>query len=865
MSNTVSAENQSPSKALARRHLRRLDPVADSFTFQTYDDDKARNDKSLARTIVGTLDDCWPRLVAANANGCAVHVTINSTVGARRTAKSVDRIRKHFIEIDGTATLEQILAGPFKPEWINESSPGKYHVYFANAGDVADDLKGFKPRQMQLATRYNSGRESVDLPRVLRLPGFLHQKDPSNPFLVKTVYSDNDAPRYSVADYLAMLGEITVAPTATVERAEEPAAPENDAAIAAVIELFKEADPAISNTPTGKSGKQGNDTTYALMQRARDEGVERETCLDLALTYYNPRCEPEWSLEELEAIVNNAYQYGQNTQGKDNASADFDDEEPVTPKNPEAAKEKAAEINTKGRARAINKIRKLREITEANKSAPEEITKARKDEAKWIERYSLTEDDLAGDAPTDVSEGSSGEWYDITRQWVHVGRFERFLDLVTREMWRTTAFDNHFAAVKVMDKDKNAPLSKYIFRNRSLPMYKSVAYRPGGDAVINGNFNMWLRSDIDAVEGDTTIFDAHMEYLFPGQDARDRVLNWLAWVYQNQDKKPRHALLIHGEIPGTGKSFIAHMLSRLLGRYLPSGVLSGTTTIKGGTLEAAHSGWEFQTKLVVVEEVRPGFGSSQAVVKGLHDLISEPTILVDKKNLDPETILNLLAFLLFSNKLDALTLDNSDRRYEIESVDLVPGSTKLMPKDKAYYIALYGLLDDPVAMAAFAYQLEKRDLGDYSGLSAAPLTAIKTVMADETRDDLERWFDDNVGVKPLRYSLVTLDEVHDVVPGDLRRPGWRKRVSNLMRSKLKGVDIGQVRFGGTHDPRRSLWAINGRVDRKVASAIGGHKKLTKLYRTEHDQLTPYEKAARAEANARRTVEAQAEFAEVDAA
>jgi hypothetical protein len=376
---------------------------------------------------------------------------------------------------------------------------------------------------------------------------------------------------------------------------------------------------------------------------------------------------------------------------------------------------------------------------------------------------------------------------------------------------------------------------------------------------------MWLPSDIKPKKGDTSPLDEHMTYLFPDEDARNRVLNWMAWVYQNQDKKPRHAILIHGEIQGTGKSALAHVLSRLLGRYLPSGVLSGTTLIKGATLEAAHNGWELQTKLVVVEEVRPGFGSSQAVVKGLHEQIGEPTILLDKKNLDQETIINLLAYMLFSNKLNALTLDNTDRRYDIESVDPVPGSQLLKPKPAAYYLALYGKIGDPTNpvgdpnfLSAVAYQLKNRDLKGYSGLTAAPLTNIKTVMADETRDDLERWFDDQKGEAPLRYSLVTLQEVIDAVPNDLRRPGWRSRISNLMRSKLKAVSIGEVRFGG--DVKHSLWGLRGRANRTESD-----KKLVKLYRTEHDQLSPNEKAKLAEGRARDIVEALADFADVDVA
>lgn len=320
-------------KYAARSQLRALDPMADSFTFQTYDDNKERSIISKARnrgfdprakTIVGTLDDCWAKLRAANEDGCAVHVTVNRTKGKRRLAKDVDLVRAQFVEIDGTKTLEEILALPFKPAWINESSPGKYHVYFNVAPDVASNLAGFTQRQLKLAVLYGAGRESKDLPRVLRLAGFLHQKDPSNPFLVRNVYSDKDAPAYSVADFEKVLGEIEVPASITGEREEEPAAPEDAAAIAIVTEFFKTDAPiAMSQTVNPETGVQGNDTTYRVMCRARDEGVEQSTCLNLALEFYNERCEPPWSLEELTALVASAYTSAQNTQGLKSAAADF--------------------------------------------------------------------------------------------------------------------------------------------------------------------------------------------------------------------------------------------------------------------------------------------------------------------------------------------------------------------------------------------------------------------------------------------------------------------------------------------------------------------------------------------------------------
>jgi hypothetical protein len=523
--------------------------------------------------------------------------------------------------------------------------------------------------------------------------------------------------------------------------------------------------------------------------------------------------------------------------------------------------------NSKGRTRAINLVKKLRAVTTENKSAPAEIEKAAERIAKFIAKYSLTEDDLKDPPGGTVSEGSSLEWFDITRKFVYIGFLERFLDLETRKMWKTSAFDKFFASVRVMDKKPGTSLSAYTFLNQSVPMYKSVVYEPGKDAVIGGNFNMWLSSDIEPKQGDTSKVDAHMAYLFADRAARDRVLNWLAWVYQNQNLKPRHALLVQGEVQGTGKSFLAHMLSRLCGRKLPNGLISGTTTIKGTTLEADHSGWEYETKLVVVEEVRPGFGSSQAVVKGLHDLISEPTILVDKKNVDPETIRNVLAFILFTNKDNALAVDNSDRRYQIETVDTP--LQKLEPKSADYYNDLYALLDDPVAMAAIAYQLANRDLKGYSGTSAAPMTVAKTKMAEETRDELERWFDENRTSPPLSYRLVTLDEILERVPANIEHTtkNLRGRVTNLIRDKLNAEYLDKVRLGGRNDKQPRMWRINKETTEPVDRMLFPDKRLSRMYRFERGHMTPDEKAEKAAIDARTSAqsiaEALAEFDDVD--
>lgn len=285
------------------------------YAFQTFDDDKERNDKARAKTHVGTFDECRRYLVEANRDRFAVHVTINDTAGKRRVGKNVVRVRKHFVEIDGDHTLEEIQdiarKNMLDVAWINESSPGKYHVYFNVAEDVAADLDGFTYRQKQLAKLFDGGRESVDPARVLRLPGFYHQK--KKPFMVRAVYKSATAHAHTLQDFDIALGDVHIeTPTQPTDTAEHE---EDQTAIDRAIDHFKSFPEAISNTPNGKMDKKGNSQTFDACCFARDFGIDESTCLDLALKYYNPRCKPIWSFEELQRLVENAYKYARGKQG----------------------------------------------------------------------------------------------------------------------------------------------------------------------------------------------------------------------------------------------------------------------------------------------------------------------------------------------------------------------------------------------------------------------------------------------------------------------------------------------------------------------------------------------------------------------
>ena len=200
----------------ARTFLQCLDTDTDEFTFQTFTESEERrkvfeiNPRTkrrvdpLARTLHGTLDQHWTTLVDLSRKGGGVFVTINRTNLVGRTNENVVEVRAHFADFD-SAEPETVVSNlkrlGLTPHMIVESSLGKWHVYWRVYGASVSE---FSATQTRLAAVLGSDLNVKDLPRVMRLPGFPHQKDGCAPSIVRIV-GTYDGPNYANADFQAAL------------------------------------------------------------------------------------------------------------------------------------------------------------------------------------------------------------------------------------------------------------------------------------------------------------------------------------------------------------------------------------------------------------------------------------------------------------------------------------------------------------------------------------------------------------------------------------------------------------------------------------------------------------------------------------
>lgn len=155
-----------------------LEKLNGPHCFQTFHD-KAEKLRHLVATHHGSLEEHKERLVRLNKKDAGIFFTVNETEGTGRKAENIIKVRALYADFDN-ADPNRSFEYELPPSAIIESSPGKHHLYW-----LVDDfpLEEFTEYQSKLISLLDSDPKIKDLPRVMRVPGFYHNK--AEPFMVR--------------------------------------------------------------------------------------------------------------------------------------------------------------------------------------------------------------------------------------------------------------------------------------------------------------------------------------------------------------------------------------------------------------------------------------------------------------------------------------------------------------------------------------------------------------------------------------------------------------------------------------------------------------------------------------------------------
>lgn len=188
-------------KRMAAAYVRTLTGDAQTpMTWQVFDDSGQPDGWMLARVVNGNLRQCGRHLVSLQRRGRGVFATVNETDLTGRKTHNVVRVRALFIDMDGPCPQEWHLP----PSMIVQSSHGPHAYWLVDDCDLGE----FRQAQQRLARHYGSDPKVCDLPRVLRVPGFLHLK--REPFRVELLEAPGH--RYSTAAVLDGIAPLPAPP-----------------------------------------------------------------------------------------------------------------------------------------------------------------------------------------------------------------------------------------------------------------------------------------------------------------------------------------------------------------------------------------------------------------------------------------------------------------------------------------------------------------------------------------------------------------------------------------------------------------------------------------------------------------------------
>jgi hypothetical protein len=167
------------------------------MTWQLLNDDK--RSARFARDYHADLDRIWRELCFQNERGVGIFVMVNAGDGHGRRAEHVVALRSLFIDDDqGRLAPGDVALTPLAPSFAVRSKRGFHHYWLL---EPTQPLNAFTSAQSALATHFGTDAAVKDLPRVMRVPGFFHVKDPTNPFMVQMV--PGTLRRHTISEVLA--------------------------------------------------------------------------------------------------------------------------------------------------------------------------------------------------------------------------------------------------------------------------------------------------------------------------------------------------------------------------------------------------------------------------------------------------------------------------------------------------------------------------------------------------------------------------------------------------------------------------------------------------------------------------------------
>lgn len=410
------------------------------------------------------------------------------------------------------------------------------------------------------------------------------------------------------------------------------------------------------------------------------------------------------------------------------------------------------------------------------------------------------------------------------RSYVYSANNDVFIDTRTGASLTKGAFDSTNGRY-MGDHDDSMPPNKYATDVQKIPVVFDRMYYPAMHGAMPGSnwhededipgpaffkddsgnvwFNTFRPESIPEPAEKLTKYDKKaisvikdlMVVMFPREKERTYVMDWMSWIIQNPTKRVNYALLVRGA-QGTGKSTLGALMTAMLGS-------SNTYTVSNGVLNGRFSSWAEGHILKIIEEV---FDKSDrySIIEKQKEYITNEVFEVEGKNEKPRMVVNTSSKIMFTNHMDALPLDDNQRRYLVvstgaesyEDMDRVYGNAE---ERNAFFSSVYSAIENhPRAIKRFFMEWKISPEFDHKGHAPRDTVAFKEMVkyaADDTGELIAQVIKsgDFVGVTPEIVITTFLKEALLENGADEFPKG--KRLLHIMNS-LSFAAAGVMKYEG---------------------------------------------------------------------
>jgi hypothetical protein len=208
--------------------------------------------------------------------------------------------------------------------------------------------------------------------------------------------------------------------------------------------------------------------------------------------------------------------------------------------------------------------------------------------------------------------------------------------------------------------DDAVSIGGWWLKQPSRPTYKGVVFAPGGAPVINDRINLWRGFGVEPERGDWGRMQDHMFNVLADKNNEvfEYMLNWCAFAIQFPGEQAEVMLAFQGGF-GTGKGLLGRAMCRIFG---PHGKhISEASHLTG----KFNSHFQMCCFLFADEAFAPQDKRAEGVIKRL---LTEPTLMIEPKGIDPFQIDNHLHVLSASNHEWMVMAGEKERRAVVSKV-----------------------------------------------------------------------------------------------------------------------------------------------------------------------------------------------------